>query len=113
MTLQDIKESIAKTATDPDGYYLPDHILLKVDGYVTTVADVWGDKLKFELAKCQTLLESAESRVKLCQSQYNPLVERKDHLEEWLIELRDNLKNGNTIDNYTLSNEINELLNES
>ena len=36
---------------------------------------------------------------------------RKDTLEEWLGELRDNLKQGNTIDNDALVSEINELLN--
>lgn len=36
---------------------------------------------------------------------------RKDILEEWLGELRDHLKNGSTIDNDAMVNEINELLN--
>ena len=36
---------------------------------------------------------------------------RKDTLEEWLTELRESLRQGNTVDNDTLANEINELLN--
>lgn len=75
------------------------------------------------LAECTLRRNASEMRVDYLKSQLSDLVfiksedvrtyQRKDELEEWLTELRDNLKNGNTIDNDTLSNEINELLNES
>lgn len=75
------------------------------------------------LAECTLRRNASEMRIDYLKSQLSDLVfiksedvrtyQRKDELEEWLTELRDNLKNGNTIDNDTLSNEINELLNEN
>lgn len=62
------------------------------------------------------LLYVSEIRVKFqnkidkLQKESASLQSRKDILEEWLRELVDNLKQGNTIDNDSLANEINELL---
>ena len=56
-------------------------------------------------------IEIAEKKINDLRKESATYQARKDTLEEWLGELRDNLKQGNTIDNDALVSEINELLN--
>jgi hypothetical protein len=56
-------------------------------------------------------LEKAETDIDDLRKESATFQARKDTLEEWLTELRDNLKQGNTIDNDQMVSEINDLLN--
>lgn len=51
-------------------------------------------------------LEKAEKEIDGLRKESATFQARKDTLEEWLCELRDSLKQGNTIDNDAMANEV-------